>query len=84
MARRHAPTKRWHIGDACQVPYTWRYGDRVISGWSNNAEVVSVRGDRVVVRWHRHPGAQWEHVYPWWELRVPPKPRAYCRWRYHQ
>lgn len=40
-------------------------------------EVVAVRGDRVVVRRHR-----WETVHPWWALRVPPKPRGHCHYRY--
>lgn len=63
MSRRHAPTWHWRVGDRCQVP--WYRAGHVV-GW-RNAEVVAVRGDRVVVRMYH-----WETEHPGWEVRQPP------------
>jgi hypothetical protein len=77
MARRRAPARRWHVGDACRVPTE---GHTVYPPYHNThwqrAEVVAVRGDRVVVRCYG-----WERVHPWWEVCPPLKPRGNCRWR---
>lgn len=72
MSRRKPLPRRWHLGDPCQVPYTYRYGDRTITGWQD-AEVVAVRGDRVVVRRYR-----WESEHPCCELRRKPKPLGHA------
>lgn len=65
MSRRKPPSSHWHVGDCCQVLNVYRH-------WQD-AEVVAVRGDRVVVRRSR-----WESVHPCWELRVKPKPLGHA------
>jgi hypothetical protein len=77
MSRRKPPTQRWHVGDRCLTPVEIpmaRGGTR--TDW-RGGEVVAVRGDRIIVRYYR-----WERSYPWWQLRVPPRPRGNCRYRY--
>lgn len=77
MSRRRAPAHRWHVGDRAQLSTYLRFqsSGRSVVHW-RNVEVVAVRGDRVVTRYYA-----WESEHPWWELRVPPKPRGFCRWR---
>lgn len=69
MSRRHAPVRRWHVGDRVSFPYEHRIpaGDsfRTVTRWGVG-EVVAVRGDRVVVRYIR-----WEREWPGWALRRP-------------
>jgi hypothetical protein len=67
MSRRRASQHRWHVGDRCQVPNRYQLAGRSVTRWEN-AEVVAVRGDRVVVRrW------SFETEHPGWELREPPR-----------
>jgi hypothetical protein len=78
MSRRHAPTRRWHVGDRCLTPVEIRmaYPPPVTRTYWEQGVVVAVRGDRIVVRRY-----SWEHVHPWWELRVPPRHRGNCSYR---
>jgi len=68
VSRRKPPSHHWHVGDSCQVLIVWYLAGRERSHWQD-AEVVAVRGDRVVVR-----RGSWESVHPCWELREKPKP----------
>lgn len=70
MSRRKPPPRRWHVGDRCQVPTYLRIQStgRSVTRWTD-AEVVAVRGDRVVVRQY-----SFETEHPSWELREKPKP----------
>jgi hypothetical protein len=69
VSRRQALDHRWNIGDPCQVPTYLRIqsSGRSVTRWTNG-EVVSVRGDRVVVSRYG-----WESEHPAWELREPPR-----------
>lgn len=52
MSRRKPPSHRWHVGERCQVSVVYFIDGREMGRW-DNAEVVAVRGDRVVVRRYR-------------------------------
>ncbi len=71
MSRRKPPLRRWRIGDACRVPTHLRIASsgRTVVSWSP-AEVVSMRGDRVVVSAYG-----FESERPAWELREPRRHR---------
>ena len=73
MSRRKPPPRRWHVGDRCQVPIYLRRqsSGRSVTTWAD-AQVVAVRGERVIVDYYGH-----ELERPFWELREPPPHRGY-------
>lgn len=68
MSRRHAPVRRWRVGDRCQTPTEVRLAHGGTRTYWQDAEVVAVRGERVVVRRY-----SWEFEHLWWELRPASK-----------
>lgn len=69
MSHRRASERRWHVGDACQVPTHLRIrpDGPPETRWAD-AKVVAVRGERVIVQQY-----SFETEHPAWELREPPR-----------
>ncbi len=72
MSRRHAPDRKWHVGDKCLWPVYLRIqsSGKSIVRWSPG-EVVAVRDGKVVVRQYI-----WETEYNWWEIKPVPRHRG--------